>query len=252
MTGQAFGRLTVIKRIENYVSPSGCKKSRWECKCQCGNICNAIGRDLTTGKVLSCGCLNSEKTIIFNQNTKHKYNKYDLSGEYGVGWTFNTNKEFYFDLEDYDNIKDYCWSENKQGYIITAIKENGKYKTLYMHRIILGVSDDNYKETMIDHINHETNNSRKCNLRIVTASQNCENVGIKSNNTSGVPGVNWHSRDLIWEAVITVNRKKIYLGRYSKFDDAVQARKEAEKKYFGEYAYGTSMNFAKEIILGGA
>ena len=36
-------------------------------------------------------------------------NKYDLSGEYGIGWTHNTEHEFYFDLEDYDIIKYYCW-----------------------------------------------------------------------------------------------------------------------------------------------
>ena len=44
-----------------------------------------------------------------------KYNKYDLLGSFGVGWTTNTNKEFWFDLEDYDKIKDYCWAENNNG-----------------------------------------------------------------------------------------------------------------------------------------
>ena len=40
-------------------------------------------------------------------NALKKYNRYDLSGEYGIGWTTNTNHVFYFDLEDYEKIKDY-------------------------------------------------------------------------------------------------------------------------------------------------
>ena len=52
-------------------------------------------------------------TLFRSSKCNKKYNKYDLSGEYGIGWTSNTNQEFYFDLEDYDKIKDYCWIYNK-------------------------------------------------------------------------------------------------------------------------------------------
>ena len=45
-----------------------------------------------------------------------KYNTYDLTGEYGIGYT-SKDEEFYFDLEDYDKIKDYCWRITMQGYV---------------------------------------------------------------------------------------------------------------------------------------
>ena len=234
MTGQAFGRLTVIKRIENYVSPSGCKKSRWECKCQCGNICNVIGRDLTTGKVLSCGCLNSEKTIIFNQNTKHKYNKYDLSGEYGVGWTFNTNKEFYFDLEDYAKIKNYYWYIDKRGYVVT----NANNKYISLHALVLnriGVNDG----FEIDHIygKHTRNDSRKYNLRICTHADNMKNRWLQSNNKTGVPGVYFDDNIGKYKAYITADKKQIYLGIFDNLDAAKAQREIFEIQYFKDYRY---------------
>ena len=66
------------------------------------------------------------------------------------------------------------------------------------------------------------------------------NKGLQKNNNSGVTGVSWHKRDNIWEARITLNKKQIYLGRFENFEDAIKARKEAEEKYFGEYAYDYS------------
>lgn len=115
MTNEVFGRLTVIKRVEDYISPKGVKSSRWLCQCECNgknSLKVFIGNDLRGGKSQSCGCLKREKTIERNKIGKinkmfRKYNTYDLSGEYGVGYTFK-DEEFYFDLEDYDLIKDYC------------------------------------------------------------------------------------------------------------------------------------------------
>ena len=105
LTGQKFGRLTVIKRGENYVSSSGkTVKIQWLCNCDCGteNIL-VVGSQLKNGRTKSCGCISRELLISKNKD-RRKYNTYDLSGEYGIGWTSNTNKEFYFDLEDYDKI----------------------------------------------------------------------------------------------------------------------------------------------------
>ena len=62
------------------------------------------------------------------------------------------------------------------------------------------------------------------------------NIDIKSNNTSGVTGVYWHKRHESWVARIGVKNKSIYLGDFSNFDDAVKARHNAEKIYFGEFS----------------
>ena len=102
-----------------------------------------------------------------------------------------------------------------------------------MHRLVMGCDDESL---VVDHINHDINDNRKNNLRIVTFQQNAMNRLIYSNNTSGVTGVSWSNRDQVWVACITYKYKTIRLGCYTNFDDAVSARKKAEKKYFGEYA----------------
>lgn len=162
---------------------------------------------------------------------RRKHNQYDLSGEYGIGYTSNTNKPFYFDLEDYDRIKDYCWFANAYGYI--ASKYNSKI--IFLHKIIMDTTDK-----IIDHINHNTTDNRKNNLRIVTKSQNAANHNILRNNTSGVTGVDKRI-DGKWRARIRINNKIIFLGNYTDFNDAVRARKQAEEKYFGQYSYDNSM-----------
>ena len=55
------------------------------------------------------------------------------------------------------------------------------------------------------------------------------------NNTSGVKGVCWHSRDNRWFARIGIDGKQISLGYFIDINDAIKTRKEAEEKYFGEY-----------------
>jgi tyrosyl-tRNA synthetase len=100
---------------------------------------------------------------------------------------------------------------------------------------------------LVDHINHDVADNRKRNLRIVTSVENQMNKSLQKNNTSGVTGVSWHSRDNIWEVHIRYKGKQIYLGRYKDFNEAVKARKEAEEKYFGEYSYNNSVNSVKEV-----
>ena len=73
------------------------------------------------------------------------------------------------------------------------------------------------------------------NLRDIQKEINPINCKIYSNNTSGQKGVSYLKRLNKWQVNINVNKKSIYLGVYSDFDEAVRVRKEAEKKYFGEY-----------------
>lgn len=56
LTGKQFGKLTVISREADYVSPKGTHKSRWLCQCECGNTTVVIGDNLRTGNTTTCGC----------------------------------------------------------------------------------------------------------------------------------------------------------------------------------------------------
>lgn len=234
LTGQRFGRLVVIKQAEDHIQPNGNRRAMWECLCDCGKTKDIRGDGLTSGAVVSCGCYQRENAKLTTYNAQKEYNKYNLSGEYGIGYT-NKNEEFYFDLEDYDKIKDYCWYiDNKSKYV----KSNNRNKVVYFHRIIVNAPND--KD--VDHIHGKNtrNDNRKNNLRICEHFRNCENRDIQSNNTSGVKGVTWNSHLNKWEARIVVKNQRIRLGYFQDIKIAEQVRMQAEEKYFGEYSYDYS------------
>ncbi len=231
LTGQQFERLTVVKRVKNHITPSGQIQPMWLCQCNCNGENSEIivrGCHLRSGHTNSCGCLQKEKASISGKLRK-KYNTYDLSNNYGIGYT-SKNEPFYFDLDDFNKIKFYWWYKDDNGYIITRINNKNYF---LMHRLVMNCPDD----MEVDHIYHQTHDNRKSELRIVNKSQNQMNGIIPKNNTSGIKGVCWHKTTEKWIAKITVGGKNIYLGVFDNFDDAVQARKEAEEKYFGEYNY---------------
>lgn len=227
LTGETFERLTVIKLDHQH--PKN-KSKYWLCQCSCGNKTIVSSTRLLRKEIRSCGCLAKELTKIRNK----KYNTYDLSGEYGICYT-RQGKEFWFDKEDYDRIKDYCWS-NQKGYAVTKLpkEENQPHENIYMHRIVMGCSNDG--ELDVDHIFGKPHDNRKEKLRICTKAENCLNNAIRKDNTSGATGVMWRKDTLQWNAVIHKNRKTYWLGAFNNFNDAVKARKEGEEKYFGEFA----------------
>ena len=234
LTGQKFGRLTVTSRADEYVSPKGQRHIRWICNCDCGKQVVVKGNHLKSGNTKSCGCLESETTAQRNKEYCKKYNTYDLSGEYGIGYT-SKGEEFYFDLEDYDKIKDYCWSLDKDGYVVSNLSGTKKHRIgVKMHRLLLPESEK------IDHIKHINHDNRKSELRPVTASQNNMNKNLSSNNVSGITGVSYSKTENKWIAHIGINKKK-YHKKFVDFEDAVKQRKEWEEKYFGEYSYDNSV-----------
>jgi len=70
LTGQRFGRLTVIERAEDHIQPTGKHETKWRCVCDCGNITVAYGGSLRNGGTKSCGCLQRE--IVSQRHKRHK------------------------------------------------------------------------------------------------------------------------------------------------------------------------------------
>ena len=227
LTNQTFGRLTVIKRVER-IENNKSREIYWLCQCDClgkDSLKIIRGSSLRNGHTKSCGCLQKEIVREISQISKN-HNTYDLTGKYGIGYTLN-NEEFYFDLEDYDKIKDYSWHINADNYVITG------YMVILMHRLVMNCPDD----MEVDPIFHNKNDNRKEFLRLVTRSQNSMNRDLQSNNTSGVTGVVWRKDKGKWNANIGKNGKYIHLGYFDNFEDAVNTRLKAEDEYFGEYKY---------------
>ena len=229
--GVSDSRLTVIKRGPSVIV-SGKPVVQWWCRCSCGRHDDLIliaGGSLRSGNTKSCGCINKEIIDILHMQSC-KENPVDLSGEYGIGWTINTNKEFYFDLKNYDKIKDFCWCDviTKGNFHRLIARDKTSGKPITMHAL-LGFK--NY-----DHKDRNEFNNLESNLRPCTQKENSRNSSIRRNNASGVTGVYLDKQTMKWRANITVDGKTIHLGRFANKQDAIHARLIAEKEHFGEFA----------------
>lgn len=104
----------------------------------------------------------------------------------------------------------------------------------YLHRLILG----NPSGKSVDHINHDTLDCRKANLRTCTTAENLRNAsGPMSTNTSGVRGVYWHHQAGKWHGQAKANGKIYSAGVHDHLDDAEQAVMALRNKLHGEFAY---------------
>ena len=227
--GVPGSKLTVIGRVEDGVDPQGKPLTRWLCECNCEEHNQIVVSDfkLRLGRTLSCGCIIKERRIV--NKGHHKYNRYDLSGEYGVGWTSNTNKDFYFDLEDYDLIKNYTWFEDVTGHNFHYLRAyNPETKRLISMHVLLGCK-------YYDHIDRNVFNNRKNNLRPCTQTQNAMNRTIARNNKSGIIGVRCTKHNT-WAANLSFKGENKLNKIFKNKDDAIRARLQAEAEYFGEFA----------------
>lgn len=105
----------------------------------------------------------------------------------------------------------------------------------YLHRIILGrilgVSLTSTQE--VDHVDGDTLNNRRSNLRLATHSQNNVNKGVSPLNKLGIKGVRKQGNK--FRARIKVKGKEINLGSYDTADEAYEAFAEAAKQEYGEF-----------------
>lgn len=134
--------------------------------------------------------------------------------------------KFTVDLDRIEEVKKYKWFNDGNGYLATLI--NGKIK--YYHRMIFP------KAKYVDHKDGDTKNNKIENLRPCENYQNSSNRAVSSKNKSGRIGITWHKKIGKWQAQICIKRQAIHLGHFDDLQDAIKARKQAEQKYFGEFA----------------
>lgn len=236
LTGQVFDWLTVIRRCDE--ERTG--EPKWICRCACGNEVVVKGVNLRKGHTRSCGC---KRLDLFRESRKLK-NRYEIHGDHVLGYT-TSGLEFIIDKDDLKTIEQFCWvrfGAKDRDYLVARMS-NGK--NIFLHRLITGAQDGE----VVDHLNHNGCDNRKCNLRVVPQNKNMLNLCVRINNSSGVPGVSWSKDRNKWEAYISYEGKRHHLGRFVSFDDAVAARKAAEERYFGEYSYDNSIAAVPRIAV---
>lgn len=136
------------------------------------------------------------------------------------------------DLDDLDRVSSKIWSLQNKGYIASGAPP------LYLHRFIIGAKQG----FDVDHINGDVKDNRKSNLRICSHANNTRNrINTQSRNTTGITGVRVYKPNGKFIARITVNKKIIHLGYFDSLEKAIEARLDAENKYFGEYAPQANM-----------
>jgi len=141
------------------------------------------------------------------------------------------------DDEDFEWLSKFKWyaSTNSEGRIDARRALKNK-KSILMQKQILQVPNS----FRIDHVNHNTLDNRRKNLRIATPSQNNMNSRKYKNNSSGYMGVSWFKPRGKWRVRIDFNHKQLCLGYYDDLITAAKIYDKAAKKYHGEFA---TLNF---------
>lgn len=217
MIGEKYGRLTILREAKNKKQVGKHKRAYLICLCDCGNTIETRKDHVRSGYTKSCGCW---------RQGAYK------SREHGMSYT-----RFY---KIWQGIKARCQNENDTNYHNYGgrgirvcerwqIFENFRddmYESYLKHSEMHGESN-----TTIDRIDND-GNYEPSNCRWTDWSRQMFNQRKRSDNVSGVVGVVWYGPRGKWRAYIGINGKQKTLGYYTDFDLAVQARKEAELKYY--------------------
>lgn len=194
-----------------------CKKTRY--------IRNTLLNDTNKNKVKStlCGSCNSKTIRIFKKNNE------------GIWYTKICNKILYVDEEDipklqYANLQLMFYNHSIYQYVGIRISPK---QAIPIHRYLLNVSDPNI---VVDHINHNTLDNRKSNLRLATKSDNSINSKISTTNNTGFKNISLCDRvNQKWFTQFNYKGKKI-TKRFNNFLQAYTYLRNSEV-YNNSYIY---------------
>lgn len=159
-----------------------------------------------------------------NPRTPYDRNEIEIDGDVARMSLYDVHGDVVartlIDAEDVAKVRYTKWTLARNGYVMNKSKR--AKSAIHLSRAILNANE------YIDHINHDALDNRKCNLRIVTKSQNAMN-----RNAKGVSV----DKDGLHYARIKKNGKMLNLGRYAVPDEALWARWYAETVVFDDYRY---------------
>ncbi|WP_414150297.1 hypothetical protein ACIZ62_12795 [Acetobacterium carbinolicum] len=198
LNNKRFGHLIVLEQAPKIGNDHHLV---WLCQCDCGNTIVVRGFQLTTGKKTHCGCQNS--------------NVIDLTGK-----KFGRLKVIKFDgLDKNKNALWICLCDCGREIVVNGSSlRNGLTKSCGCLKLEMNAADmpDRKKKDIVE----------GTSLGKIRSKNN------QQNNTSGHKGVSKHSQMDKWVANISFQGERIYLGLFDDLNDAIEARKKAEKIYF--------------------
>ena len=159
----------------------------------------------------------------------HDSNEYEITNEGVWIYTFNrkgsVSGKFLIDIDDLDRVIVKKWRFWRGRYY------TGNRNVVTISRFIMNPDENE----VVDHVNGNPADNRKCNLRITTQAKNLLNKNIQSNNESGIVGIWYDCNRGTWNAEIKMSGVKCYLGRHKEKSDAAFARYYAETRLFKEF-----------------
>jgi hypothetical protein len=148
------------------------------------------------------------------------------------------------DEDMHELISKYKWHYRTDGYAARGETKNKHKKTIFMHNAVLNPPNG----TLCDHINGDTLDNRRVNLRIVTKLQNNIHSQRHRNNLSGYKGVGWNKGSNKWEVRIKHHGKVHRVGYYVDKEEAAKAYDKVARLYFGEYAVCNFNTGSKDAV----
>ena len=146
-------------------------------------------------------------------------------------------KHAIIDNDDWELVSGYNWRLTKPvrgiQYATVTVGKKGHRHSLRMHHLIVGKPPKGFD---VDHIDGDTMNNTRANLRVCTHAQNCQNSRTRSDNTSGYRGVYLHKQSGLWHARIHANGVKYSLQYHETPELAYEAYCKAAVKLHGEFA----------------
>lgn len=182
-----------------------------------------------------------------NPRTAKDLNEYRFREDGAVEFDcYNQRNEvvckFIIDREDFEKVRYHKWRSDTNNRIITGNCTNTKPRK-ELSWLVMNMPDES--DLVVDHINGDTFDNRKSNLRICTQSENALNKHSMCTNTSSRIGVSWDKTRRRWAPEIGVAHQRWHLGRYKEFIEAVYVRDYAETLLFGEFKAFTKNNFSE-------
>lgn len=160
-------------------------------------------------------------------------NGYEVRGEVVAIKIMHKGKELeaIVDVDELPKLHDYKYSWNAHLHPHTGTYYVIGYspgKRISLHRYIM---DDPFG-LVIDHINHDTLDNRKCNLRAVSVKENSLNRrGAANRSKSRIRGVHWNEEKRAWQARISTREGRVFLGYFKDKEEAKRAVEKAREKF---------------------
>ena len=198
LTGMRFGRLTVLRRAED----DGSGRPRWLCRCDCGELCVAAGRNLRSGNTKSCGCARKDGSRSRRDLTGMRFGRLTalcpVEGERhnrtaGAIWRCRCD----------------CGQETE---VSAACLLSGRTRSC-------GCLNREQMARMHEHMHYENDT---CLEQLARAQTD------RGTNKAGFRGLFW-TRDGRYRVTINFRKKRYNLGYFRDYDEAVQARLDAEQ-----------------------